>query len=172
MVDQLSDDRVSFCWSRGALLATAALMAGIGALGLLMLLQPESMVRAAGLAWFCAFALFAGLLLARLADTKPVVTISAAGIHDRRISEAPIPWHALADVQGFEVENSSFVGLNFHDPRTALAGAKTVQRLFAPLHPLFGLPAVSISMMLLDGGDDDLLAAMAKHRSDSIKPAT
>ena len=155
-------ESIEFRWDRRRLATGAVAFAVIGALGVVMLLQPDWGMKALGLAWMAAFGYGAVHMLSLRADRQPVVTISATGLRDRRIKPTPISWAAIANFEEFEAENVPFVGLTFHDRKAALADARPLVRIFAPLHRLIGFPEVSISTALLDGTDAELVAAIAR----------
>lgn len=159
-------ESIEFRWDRRRLAAGAVAFAVIGALGVVMLLQPDAGMKVLGLAWIAAFAYGAVHMLRLRADREPVVTVSAAGLRDKRIKRSPIAWSAISHSEGFEAENVPFVGLTFHDRKAVLADARPLVRIFAPLHRLVGFPEVSVSMALLDGTDAELLAAISRHIAD------
>ncbi len=155
-------DAVHFHWDKRRTRRGTALLLAIGAPGLLLAFQDGVDAKVLGLAWSAAFALLAAAVHSRGARTEPVVTVSDEGVHDRRISAAPIAWDRIAHIEGFEAENVTFVGLDFHDAKVALADAKPLVRAMAPIHRLFEFPAVSINTSLLDGSDADVIAAIEK----------
>ena len=67
-------------------------------------------------------------------------------------------------MEEFDAENVSFVGLDFDDPKVALAHAKLLVRLIAPVHWLLGFPAVTINTSLLDASDNASVAAIQRFQ--------
>lgn len=160
------EDAVQFRWDPRRLNWFTGLLALIGAPGVLLLGVADPGAKVFGAGWAAMFCAGCFALIKRRSDRDAVVTVSNIGIFDRRISSAVIPWSAVSRVEGFEAENVPFTGLDFHDAKTALAAAKLIVRLFAPLHSLMRFPAVSINMNLLDGTGADLHAAISRFRSE------
>ena len=158
---------IEFRWSAQRLGWLASLITLIGLGGLALLGQEDWTVKALGLAWAAAFGYGAYALNRRRAIRTPVVIVSQAGLHDTRISGAPLPWSAISRIEEFEVEHMTYVGLHLRDD-AALATLKRGARVGARLNSAIRLPPVSISMAPLDGGDDDLLAAIAVFRPELV----
>lgn len=154
-------DRVQFRWDRRALFRGAVTFAIIGALGIAMAPLGDAGMWLLGLAWAAVFGYGAMHMWRLRSEREPVITIDAAGLRDRRIRVAVIPWDAIAHVEGFEAEGIPFVGLSFHDRKAVLADARPLVRVFAPIQALLRFPEVSVSMALLDGSEEELLAAIA-----------
>ena len=155
-----------FRWNARGITRATSLAALIGAPGLLLLRDPDFAVKVLGVVWAAPFAVLALALLKRRHDRDPVVTVSAEGLRDRRISDQTFAWAAISRVEGFDAENVAFVGLEFHNPKTELRTAKWHWRLFAPMHRLLRFPSITLQMSLLDGSDADVLAAIARFRPD------
>ena len=165
-------DAIHFYWDRRRTRRGAIVLLTIGAAGLLLLFQDGSDAKALGAFWLAAFTLFAAAVDRRGNRGEPVVTVSDAGIHDRRVSAALIAWEAISRIGGFEAENVHFIGLDFHNPAAALADAKPLVRFIAPAHRLLQFPSVSINTSLLDGSDGDLLAAIREFRPRLVEADT
>jgi hypothetical protein len=157
-------EAVHFCWDKRRTRRSAALLLAIGACGLLIVLSDGLDAKILGVTWATAFAILAAAVYSRGYSDAPVVSVSEAGLHDRRISKLPIAWSSIAHVGGFDAENVPFIGVDFHDPGEALGGAKPLVRLIAPIHRRLRFPAVSINTSLLDGSDEDLIAAIQRFR--------
>jgi hypothetical protein len=154
-------DEVQFRWDRHALFRGAAAFAIIGALGVAAPPLGDAGIWLLGLAWAAVFGYGAVRMWRLRSEREPVITIGAAGLRDHRIRDAVIPWGAIAHVEGFEAEGVPFVGLSFHDRKAVLAAARPLVRVFAPIQALLQFPEVSVSMALLDGSEEQLLAAIA-----------
>jgi len=161
---------VHFRWGRPNPWLYSAL-AFVIALGLPMLLAEDMGVRVMGLAWIAAFAWLTLLLARRTRSAEPVVSVDQEGVLDRRIADERFGWEEILRVETYDAEDMAWVGLELKDPKVSLAKARWLVRLFAPLHALFRFPRVSISMALLDGTREDLMAAICAHRPDLIVPA-
>ena len=163
-----TSDAIEFRWYPPQLKWLAGLLLVIGVLGLVMLREEDAGVKALGAIWTVLFAWGACCLLRRVFDRQPVVTVSAAGLMDRRIMDAVIPWAAILRVDAFDAEHVPFIGLEFHDPKAALSSARPMVRSMAPLHRLLRFPSASLQMSLLDGSGEDLLAAIRQFRPDLV----
>jgi hypothetical protein len=159
-------ETANFFWDKRRIRRGAVLLLAIGAGGLLMLLSDGLDAKILGVAWAAAFAILAAAVYSRGYSDAPVVTVSDAGLHDRRISKSPIAWSSIAHVEGFDAEHVPFIGVDFHDAGKALRDAKPLVRLIAPMHRLLRFPAVSINTSLLDVSDEDLIAAIQRFRPD------
>ena len=164
-------DAVHFRWNRASLRFYIALAALISALGLPMVLAGEAEARALGLAWIAALAWLILALVRRMSDTGPVVSADAQGLHDRRIAKEGFLWDEISSIEAYEAENLTWVGVEFKQPQTSLAKTGWLVRLSAPLHRRFRFPRVSISMALLDGSTDDLIAAIRALRPNLVTKA-
>lgn len=156
-------DTIEFRWQPSRLRWFAVLVGFVALIAVPMLAEDDIGAKAVGVAWLAACAFAARALLRRGSDREPVVAVSAAGLRDRRIRDAVIPWAEIAGAEALEAEHVPFVGLEFHDPKAVLAAARPLVRWMAPLHRLIRFPSVSLSMGLLDGTDADLLAAIRRH---------
>ena len=151
-------------WDKQRIYRGAIFLLTIGAPGLFLATMEDVDAKSLGLAWALAFFALAAAVYGRSFNIEPVITISTHGVHDRRISAEPIPWARIARVEGFDAENVTFVGVDFDDPKFALAHAKPLVRLIAPVHRLFGFPSVTINTSLLDADDAALVTAIELFR--------
>jgi hypothetical protein len=160
---------VHFRWSRASLRLYIALAALISALGVPMLLAGDAGARLLVGVWIAAFAWLILALARRMSDTGPVVSADALGLHDRRIAKEGFGWDEISSIEAYEAENLTWVGVELKEPGASLAKTGWLVRLSAPLHRLFRFPRVSISMALLDGSSEDLIAAIRAHRPDLVR---
>lgn len=159
-------ETVEIFWSRRAILRIGILNAGVGALGVPLLLVDDGGTRLLGGAWLGAFGLLLLALLRKLGDCEAVIRIDRNGLFDRRATRAPIDWSAIAGAELLEVEHMPYIGIAFHDPQGALRQARLMVRLMAPVHGLFRMPALTMSTSLLDAGPETLLDAIARFTPD------
>src|SRR5215468_3961993 len=107
--------------------------------------------------------------LARRCDPVTVVlSIDHRGILDRRLMSRRIAWQEIAGVCRVDVQRSQVVDLVLCWPDVTLRGARWLVRVGGPCQNGFGVPAVTISMLLLDGSVGDALDAIAMHRPDLL----
>jgi hypothetical protein len=107
--------------------------------------------------------------LARRCDPATLVlSIDHLGILDRRLMSRRIAWQEIAGVCRVDVQRSQVVDLVLCWPDVTLRGARWLVRIGGPCQNGFGVPAVTISMLLLDGSAVDALDAIAMHRPDLL----
>ena len=157
-------EAVEFHWEKRRIYRGAVILLAIGFPGVLQATMEGVDAKSLGLAWTAGFVALAAGVYSRSFKSGPVITISANGLHDRRISAESIPWVRIARMEEFDAENVSFVGLDFDDPKVALAHAKLLVRLIAPVYRLLGFPAVTINTSLLDASDNALVAAIQRFQ--------
>lgn len=159
----------SFYYGRVGTISIAVMLvfiAAIGAIGLLA--QATFWLGALGVGWAAAFVALAVYCVRLGSKTHPVVSVSPAGLHDRRLTSTPLPWSAIQSVAAQSTaQGMTSVGLYLNDS-AALDGAKFAVRASAWMSALTGAAPVTISMTLLDGSDDDLLAAIAQQRPELV----
>ncbi len=155
---------IEFYWDRHRIYRGAILLLMLGSPGVLLTTMEGIDATCLGLAWVAGFLTLAAVVYSRSFDSLPVITISTDGLHDRRISTKPIPWVRITCIEEFDAENVSFVGLGIDDPKAALADAKLLVRLIAPLHRLLGFPTVTINTSLLNTDDHTLIAAIERFQ--------
>ena len=107
--------------------------------------------------------------LARRCDPATVVlSIDHRGILDRRIMARRIAWQEIAWVCRVDVQRGQVVDLALRWPDVTLRGTPWLVRIGGPCQNGFGVPAVTISMLLLDGSVSDVLHAIARHWPDLL----
>ena len=158
-----------FRWNPQPLKWIAGLLVLVSGLGFVMTDESGSRSDPLGLLWTAAFLWCAWRVYSRVWDRDPVVTVSAAGLFDRRIRRDVMAWSTIAQIEPFEAESTPFIGIEFHDPKAALADAKAMFRLSAPLQRLMRLPSASMQMSLLDGSGDELIAAIERFAPGKVR---
>ena len=107
--------------------------------------------------------------LARRCEPATVVlSIDHRGILDRRLMDRRIAWQEIAWVCRVDVQRGQVVDLALRWPDVTLRGTPWLVRIGGPCQNGFGVPAVTISMLLLDGGVSDVLHVIARHRPDLL----
>lgn len=123
--------------------------------------------------WFFLTALVsvAALMLGLVRRCDPatvVLSIDHRGILDRRLMARRIAWQEIAAVCRVDVRRSQVVDLVLSWPDDTLRGTPWLVRIGGPCQTGFDVPAVTISMLLLDGSVGDALHAIAMHRPDLL----
>lgn len=107
-------------------------------------------------------------LVRRCDPAMVVLSIDRRGILDRRLMSRRIAWQEIAGVCRVDVHRSQVVDLVLSWPDHSLRGTPWQVRIGGPCQKGFGVPAVTISMVLLDGNVGDVLRAVAMHRPDLL----
>jgi hypothetical protein len=107
-------------------------------------------------------------LVRRCDPAMVVLSIDHRGILDRRLMARRIAWQEIAAVCRVDVRRSQVVDLVLSWPDDTLRGTPWLVRIGGPCQTGFGVPAVTISMLLLDGGVSDALHAIGMHRPDLL----
>jgi len=161
-----------FSWSieklrfAALVLLAAALPAGI------LAVTSTAAVRVLSLAWLFAIARLAHGFARRATSGAAVLMIDQSGILDLRLMPRRIGWHEIETVFPVNLDRGKVIDLSLRWPGSTLAGTRWLTRLGAILQQAYGVPAITISMLLLDGQVTDLLAAIARYRPDLVPTST
>jgi len=98
-----------------------------------------------------------------------VLMIDQSGILDLRLMPRRIGWHEIETVFPVNINRGRVVDLSLRWPDITLTGTRWLTRLGAIVQRAQGVPAITISMLLLDGQVADLLAAIARYRPDLVQ---
>jgi hypothetical protein len=127
-----------------------------------------SLVRWLCLTWLLGIACLMHGLSRRAADDTIVLSIDHRGILDRRLMSERIEWQAIAAICPVDPDRSHVVDLALRRPALTLAGARWPVRIGAHCQRGYDVPAVTISMLLLEGGVRELLDAVALFRPELL----
>jgi hypothetical protein len=158
--------RTSFVWSpakiriAGLVLFAAATPAAAG----ITVFVP--FVKWLCLAWLLGVALLMHGLSRRVADDSVVLSLDQRGILDRRLMPRHIKWQEIEAICPVDTSRSHTVDIRLRWPRTTLEQTRWSVRIGTHCQIGYGVPAVTISMLLLDGNVSELLDAVAEYRPD------
>jgi hypothetical protein len=156
----------SFTWSRAKIRVAGLALAGATAPAAAGMSVP--VLRWICLAWLIGVALLMHGLSRRAADDGVVLLVDRRGILDRRLLPTYITWQDIKAVCPVDPDRARVVDISLRWPRDTLAEARWQVRIGARCQNGYGIPAVTISMLLLEGSVSDLLAAIARHRPDLL----
>src|SRR5215475_3939462 len=163
----------SFSCSIEKLRFAALLLAGATLPAAILATAPSvAVVRVLGLAWLLAIARLAHGVARRATSGAAVLMIDQSGILDLRLMPRRIGWHEIELVFPVNLDRGKVIDLSLRWPDTTLAGTRWLTRIGAVLQRAYGVPAITISMLLLDGQVTDLLAAIARYRPDLVPAST
>jgi hypothetical protein len=158
-----------FSWSIEKLRFAALVLAATALPAAILALSPSpAVVRVLGLTWLFAIARLAHGIARRSTFGTAVLMIDQSGILDLRLMPRRIGWHEIETVFPVNIDRSRVVDLSLRWPGITLAGTRWLTRLGAIVQQAQGVPAITISMLLLDGRVADLLAAIARYRPDLV----
>ena len=161
-----------FSWSIEKLRFAALVLVAAALPAAILAVASTAAVRVLGLAWLFAIARLAHGIARRATSGAAVLMIDQSGILDLRLMPRRIGWHEIETVFPVNLDRSRVVDLSLRWPNITLAGTRWLTRLGAILQRVQGVPAITISMLLLDGQVADLLAAIARYRPDLVPAST
>ena len=162
-----------FAWSIEKLRFAALLLLGATLPAAILATVPSvAAVRVLGLAWLFAIARLAHGIARRATSGTGVLMIDQSGILDLRLMPRRIGWHEIEMVFPVNLDRGKVIDLSLRWPDTTLAGTRWLTRIGAILQQAYGVPAITISMLLLDGQVADLLAIIARYRPDLVLAST
>lgn len=159
---------VCFMWSH-AKLRTAAfvlLAAAIPAVAGFAFSAP--VVRWLCVALLAAIALLMHCLSRRTCDHAVVLVVDHRGIFDLRVMPRPIAWQEIAAICPVDPDRSRVVDIELRWPKVTLGKTRWLVRMGAYCQIAYNVPAVSISMLLLEGNVSQFLKAVAHYRPDLL----
>jgi hypothetical protein len=161
-------DRSGFSWSRAKLRIVALVLLVAAAPAALGIAASSPVVNGLSLAWLLIISLLMDRLGRRAAACPVVLSVDHLGILDLRLMPRRIAWQEIAAIYPVDLDRAHVVDLELRWPETTLAGARWRVRIGACCQRAYGVPAVTISMLLLDGDVRDLLDMVARHRPDLL----
>ena len=158
-----------FSWSIEKLRFAALVLAATALPAAILALTPSpAAVRTLSLTWLFAIARLAHGIARRGTSGTAVLMIDQSGILDLRLMPRRIGWHEIEMVFPVNLDRGKVIDLSLRWPDTTLADTRWLTRIGAVLQQAYGVPAITISMLLLDGQITDLLAAIARYRPDLV----
>ena len=159
----------SFGWCHAKLRYASFILLGIATPAAIGIESSASAVRWLCLAWLLGVAMLMHGLSRRAAAETAVLSIDRHGIWDRRLMSSCIAWHEIKAVCPVDCKRSCVVDLELRRPEITLAETGWQVRIGAHCQSGYGVPAVTISMLLLEGTVSDLLSAVALYRPELLR---
>lgn len=157
-----------FAWNRSKLRLLALASAGtVFPTAMIFAISPIALSWVC-LAWLAIVARKLHALDARVQETGDVLSIDEHGILDRRIMGRRIAWQEIAAVCQTDITRSRVVDIILRCPKSTLGQSRWPVRIGACCQTAYGVPAVTLSMLLLEGTVVDVLDAIARHRPDLL----
>jgi hypothetical protein len=149
--------RTSFVWSRAKIRIAS-----------LVLAAPAPFVKWLCLIWLCGIAILMQGLSRRVNDGTVVLLVDRRGILDHRLISRHIAWQEIKTIWPVNADRNHTIDIELRWPETTLRDSRWAVRVGAYCQMGYGVPAVTISMLLLDGSVSDLLNAIAQYRPDLL----
>jgi len=161
-----------FFWSLAKIRLTGLALFASGAAAILAgAVTRNLIVHGLCLTWLISVCWLLYALARRASCTAAVLSIDRRGILDRRLLPRPIAWQEIERICPLDSDRSHVVDITLRWPESTLADARWAVRIGAYCQRGYGIPAVTISTLLLMGSVGELLEAVAQHRPDLV-PAT
>ena len=120
------------------------------------------------LAWLLAVALLMHRLSRRASVDTVVLSVDQRGILDRRLMSRHIAWQEIEAIWPVDIDHSHVVDIELRWPKITLDGTRWPVRIGAYCQIGYGVPAVTISMVFLEGNVSEVLDAVARYRPDLL----
>ena len=123
------------------------------------------------LAWLVGVAILIHRLSRRASADTVVLSIDQRGILDHRLMLRHIEWHEIEAICQVDPNRSHVVDIKLRWPKITLAETRWSVRIGAYCQLGYGVPAVTISTLLLEGNVSEILDAVAQYRPDLLHHA-
>ena len=157
-----------FAWSLGKLRRAAFVLLAAAVPAAIGFWTPFPVITWLCLAWLAGVALLMHGLSRRARAEMVVLSVDQTGILDHRLMSKHIAWEEIAAIWPVKIDRSHVIDVELRWPKVTLEDARWRARLGAYCQIAYGVPAVTVSMVLLDGNVSDLLKAVAQYRPDLL----
>jgi hypothetical protein len=120
------------------------------------------------LAWLVGVAFLIHCLSRRASADTVVLSVDQRGILDHRLMPRYIEWQEISAICPVDANRNHVVDIELRWPKITLAETRWPVRIGAYCQTGYGVPAVTISMLLLEGNVSEVLDAVAKYRADLL----
>jgi hypothetical protein len=120
------------------------------------------------LAWLIGVAVLLRRLDQRASTDAVVLSVDPRGILDRRLMDRHIAWQEIEAICPVNTDRSHVVDIVLRWPRVTLGKTRWSVRIGALCQAGYGVPAVTINMLLLEGNVSEMLNAVARYRPDLL----
>lgn len=159
---------VSFVWSHAKLRIAGLVLLGAATPAVAGFVLSAAVGRWLCVAWLAAIAFFMHCLSRRACDHVVVLLVDQRGIFDRRVTPRPIAWQEIAAICPVDTDRCRVIDIELRWPKITLGKTRWSVRIGAYCQTACNVPAVSISMLLLEGNVSQFLQAVAQNRPDLL----
>jgi hypothetical protein len=129
---------------------------------------PVPFVKWLCLAWLAGVAILMQQLGRRACDDSIVLRVDPCGILDRRLMSRHIKWQEIEAICPVDADRNHTVDIRLRWPKSTLGETRWPVRIGAFCQSGYGVPAVTISLLLLDGSVSKMVEAIAQYRPDLL----
>jgi len=158
----------AFRWSRAKLRTAALVVGAVAAPAPLAFWVSGPIDRWLCIAWLVGLFVLLDGLGRRALQADVMLSVDQRGILDRRLMSRRLAWQEIDAICPANTTRSQTIDIRLRWPHTTLAGTRLLVRLGALCQSGYGVPAVTISMVLLDGSVAEVLEAVAQYRPDLL----
>jgi|EndMetStandDraft_8_1072994.scaffolds.fasta_scaffold129472_2 hypothetical protein len=158
----------SFLWSRAKIRIAGLMLLGAATPTVLGFTSTSPFLHWLCLVWLLGVALLMHGLSRRAFDGSAVLSVDERGILDRRLMARHIEWREIEAICPVDTRRSHTVDIRLRWPKTTLKQTRWLVRIGAHCQTGYGVPAVTISMLLLESNVSELLGAVAEYRPDLL----
>jgi len=159
---------VCFMWSQAKLRIACLVLLAAATPAVAGFALSAPVVRWVCVAWLAAIAFFMHCLSRRACDHVVVLLVDQRGIFDRRIMPRPIAWQEIDAICAVDTDRCRVIDIELRWPKITLGKTRWSIRIGAYCQIAYNVPAVSISMLLLEGNVSEFLRAVAQYRPDLL----
>jgi hypothetical protein len=159
---------VAFKWSHAKLRIACLVLLAAATPAVAGFALSAPVVRWLSVAWLAAIAFFMHCLSRRACDPLVVLLVDQRGIFDRRIMPRPIAWQEIAAICPVDTDRCCVIDIDLRWPKITLGKTRWSVRIGAYCQTAYNVPAVSISMLLLESNASQFLQAVAQYRPDLL----
>jgi hypothetical protein len=120
------------------------------------------------LAWLAGVAFLMHGLSQRARSGAVVLSVDRCGILDRRLMTRHIKWQEIEAIWPVNTDRSHVVDIMLRWPKTTLGKTRWSSRIGAHCQTGYGIPAITINVLLLDCDVSEVLEAVARYRPDLL----
>jgi len=157
-----------FMWSLAKIRIACLVLLGAAMPAVAGFTVPVPFVKWLCLAWLVGVALLIHCLSQRASADTVVLSVDKRGIVDRRLMSRHIEWQEIKAICPINAGRSHVVDITLRWPVITLGETRWPVRIGAYCQIGYGVPAVTISMLLLEGNVSEMLDAVAQYRPDLL----